>query len=303
MYKCECGKEFDNPQSFNGHKSHCEIHLNSAGKADIKERLKQSLKLAGKKANKINHEKAELKKLEELTKWISEQHTCEKCGKVMTSKFGSGRFCSKVCANSHLKSTEAKLKISLSLKNNKNRKIILKQEKFKETYLKNPKICPICNHIISYEKRKRIFCSDNCENIFHSKKAKEHHLGGITKGHGSGIAGKYKGIKCDSKYELAFLVYCLENNINIKRNKKAFKYVSFDAKLHNFYPDFYLENENKYIEIKGYYQTNTPYKINAMQNQNINFEILYWEDLEKCFKYIKDKFNLSYATLEKLYDK
>jgi len=26
-YKCECGKEFDNSQAFNGHKSHCKIHL------------------------------------------------------------------------------------------------------------------------------------------------------------------------------------------------------------------------------------------------------------------------------------
>ena len=25
--KCICGKEFTNPQAFNGHKSHCEIHL------------------------------------------------------------------------------------------------------------------------------------------------------------------------------------------------------------------------------------------------------------------------------------
>ena len=25
-YICECGKEFDNSQSFNGHKSHCKVH-------------------------------------------------------------------------------------------------------------------------------------------------------------------------------------------------------------------------------------------------------------------------------------
>lgn len=26
MYTCECGKKFNNPQSFNGHKCHCEEH-------------------------------------------------------------------------------------------------------------------------------------------------------------------------------------------------------------------------------------------------------------------------------------
>ena len=25
-YVCVCGKEFDNPQAFNGHKSHCKVH-------------------------------------------------------------------------------------------------------------------------------------------------------------------------------------------------------------------------------------------------------------------------------------
>ena len=34
MYICECGKEFDNPQKFNGHKTHCKIHLACVGKLD-----------------------------------------------------------------------------------------------------------------------------------------------------------------------------------------------------------------------------------------------------------------------------
>ena len=25
-FMCECGKTFDNPQSFNGHKSRCKVH-------------------------------------------------------------------------------------------------------------------------------------------------------------------------------------------------------------------------------------------------------------------------------------
>lgn len=34
-----------------------------------------------------------------LQKWIDERHCCEICGKLMTIKYGSGRFCSKECAN------------------------------------------------------------------------------------------------------------------------------------------------------------------------------------------------------------
>ena len=31
-FTCECGQEFDNPQKFNGHKSHCEVHLKAVNK-------------------------------------------------------------------------------------------------------------------------------------------------------------------------------------------------------------------------------------------------------------------------------
>lgn len=27
MYICECGETFDKPNNFNGHKSHCKVHL------------------------------------------------------------------------------------------------------------------------------------------------------------------------------------------------------------------------------------------------------------------------------------
>jgi very-short-patch-repair endonuclease len=35
LYRCECGKEFNNYQSLNGHFSHCKIHRIAVGKGDI----------------------------------------------------------------------------------------------------------------------------------------------------------------------------------------------------------------------------------------------------------------------------
>ena len=43
-------------------------------------------------------------------------YICEKCGKEVTEKFGSGRFCSQSCANSRVRSDEVTRKISDSLK-------------------------------------------------------------------------------------------------------------------------------------------------------------------------------------------
>lgn len=42
---------------------------------------------------------------------------CEKCNKVHDGKFGSGKFCSKSCANSRIRSKETIEKISISVKN------------------------------------------------------------------------------------------------------------------------------------------------------------------------------------------
>lgn len=73
--------------------------------------------------------------------------------------------------------------------------------------------------------------------------------GGLRKGAGRGKNGWYKGYWCDSSWELAFVIYNLDNNINFERNKKYFEY-KYKEKIYKYYPDFILNGE--YIEIKGY---------------------------------------------------
>lgn len=97
-YKCVCGKIFDNPQKFNGHKSNCKVHiLNKYGRLDVfDENRKVAAKKTSAKLKQLCAEKAQAK----LNHWINEQHTCETCGKLLTEKYGSGRFCSAQCARS-----------------------------------------------------------------------------------------------------------------------------------------------------------------------------------------------------------
>ena len=119
-YTCECGKSFDDPQSYNGHKTHCREHYLAVYGTDKKYIENKQLDLN--KIEKMNIARRsqaikfkEAKKLE-LDKWIAEQHKCEKCGKIMTEKYGSGRFCCRSCSNSKQHSEDSKLKTSLSLK-------------------------------------------------------------------------------------------------------------------------------------------------------------------------------------------
>lgn len=115
-YKCECGKEFDNPQKFNGHKSQCTTHLILFGKIESRDEKSKKFINGGLKANCDRKEKAAKLKQENIDKWISEKHACEKCGKIMTKKFGTGRFCSVSCSHSRQFPQVLRDKISNKLK-------------------------------------------------------------------------------------------------------------------------------------------------------------------------------------------
>ena len=79
----------------------------------------------------------------------------------MTEKYGSGKFCSKSCANSsRTVSSETKQKISQSLRHNHNgRKQQIAAQKY---YQENLKYCTICGKPIPYENRRKDTCSTEC---------------------------------------------------------------------------------------------------------------------------------------------
>ena len=82
------------------------------------------------------------------------------------------------------------------------------------------------------------------------KHAIANNYGGYKPGSGRGKSGWYKEIWCDSSWELAFVMYCLDHNINIIRNTKRFKY-SWKGKSKNYIPDFIIDGE--LVEIKGFW--------------------------------------------------
>ena len=74
--------------------------------------------------------------------------------------------------------------------------------------------------------------------------------GGYHKNLGRGKKGYYKNIWCDSSWELAFVIYHLEHNIQFERNWKKFPYI-FEDKEYSYIPDF-IYPDGTYIEVKGY---------------------------------------------------
>ena len=112
-YQCICGKCFTSSQAINSHKGYCEQYLRATGKYESV-KARRATGQANAEVSRLHN--YIIKKQALFDTWVSEKHVCEKCGKVMTEKYGSGRFCSRSCANSRTPSESTKNKIAKSLK-------------------------------------------------------------------------------------------------------------------------------------------------------------------------------------------
>lgn len=117
--------------------------------------------------------------------------------------------------------------------------------------------------------------------------------GGLRKGAGRGKKGRYKGIWCDSSWELAYLIYCLENDKKIERCTEYFEYV-FENKTHKYFPDFIVDGT--YVEIKGFDTAKVKAKIEQFPKDK-EYRILYEADLSPAFAYVKTKYGKNFIDL------
>ena len=120
--------------------------------------------------------------------------------------------------------------------------------------------------------------------------AQERKLGGYVQGSGRGKKGWYKGFFCDSSWELAYVVYCLEHNIDIKRNTERRQYI-WQGKVKNYIPDFIVQGN--ITEVKGYKTEQWLAKLEA----NSDVAVLYEKDLKPVLEYVKNKYGKDFISL------
>jgi hypothetical protein len=118
-------------------------------------------------------------------------------------------------------------------------------------------------------------------------------FGGYRKGSGRGKKGWYKGFFCDSSWELAYVIYCLDHSIQIERNTTKLKYV-FENKERSYTPDFLVEGV--LTEVKGFKSPQWEAKL----KYNPDVRVLYEAEMNPIIEYVESHYGRDFT---KLYEK
>lgn len=287
MYTCKyCGKQFEKVQSCSAHIAYCRLSPNYKENIRRKSIRMKGISTVTQKMIDSHPEKYIKKEFKII---------CPKCGNgfIITcteNDFKKGKYrhyCSRKCANSHVVSIETKVKIGNSVRNS---------EKFKKSILKTTKIqyCKYCEK--EYKDKHSQFCSKECKALYLKNVLSK--CGGFREHSVKNYkSGWYKGIHCDSSWELVFLIYHFDHNISISRCKEVRKYIDVNGIERKFYPDFVVNGQ--IIEIKG------KQDINYINKQNYNKDVtfLFKSDMQFYINYVVNKYGSDYIRMYDTKDK
>lgn len=229
-----------------------------------------------------------IKRLEEYN---SNPKTCLNCGNVISYKNKSWqKYCSRTCSATFTQksggrvwSNESKQKMSEWAKNH--------AHKIPKTKIQV--LCLECNKPFEHFKsKKQLCCSKNCYYTYAKKtRLLKGKRGGYREKGGRGKQGWYKGYYCNSSWELAWVIYQLDNGKIFKRNTEGFSYI-FEGESKKFYPDFIIDDE--YVEIKGYHSPQFTAKADQFPHK---LKILHKKDMSEYFNYTISKYGKRFTDL------
>jgi len=216
---------------------------------------------------------------------------CENCESQHDGSYASGRFCSSKCArcfSTKKNRAEINRRVSLTLSGS----YTGKDNSFYKAnpdYIRPTRECLICKTSFeTIQSSNKVYCSPKC-----ARKGQVTPTGGYRPGSGRGKSGWYKGYWCDSSWELAWVIYHLDHNIEFVRSKTYFNY-TFNDKTLRYYPDFVINDT--FIEIKGYRSPQYEAKLKQLPS-DVKIIVLYREDLKDIFKYVTTKYGTDYVKL------
>lgn len=222
---------------------------------------------------------------------------CAVCGKeyevfVSNKEYLQGKYrkcCSKLCSN------------RLTKMNSNQSELNQKRSDTLKLYYKDKRKTYICQHcgnvyVRTADNRSFRYCSDDCMRAERHKKLSElaiaNQVGGLKPEttHSYYKRGYYNNIWCDSSWELAFVIYCLDHDMTIQRNDDYFEYL-YDGKIYKFYPDFIVNG--KLVEIKGFYTL----KNKAKKEQYPDIEFIDKDKIQPYLDYAIQKYGSNFTDL------
>ena len=132
----------------------------------------------------------------------------------------------------------------------------LYKEKQRQIRLKNGDCMTDSGKLRASERNKKLFQDPVYREKF-SNRMKEAVLANPESYSDKNIVGRSKhftidGIRYNSSWEYEVAQYLTDANINWKRGKLAPEKYYWNESWHFYFPDFYLEDYNCYVEVKGY---------------------------------------------------
>jgi len=118
--------------------------------------------------------------------------------------------------------------------------------------------------------------------------------GGYRRTSGRGKHGWYRGIWCDSSWELAWVMFHLDHGIPFKRNRDRFEY-EWNGETHRYLPDFKM-SDGQYVEVKAWLNEQGKAKLAACPGVSV----LMKNEMEPFIRYAVEKYGKDFV---KLYDK
>ena len=210
---------------------------------------------------------------------------CHYCNKALSFDKKSNKFCSRSCSAI---SSNAKRRYNKNLGSNDIKFVLKKLNKLPSKGNHDSKRlignCLTCGiQFQFYKSDARKFCSRLCTKA-----------GGYRPGSGKSKTGYYKGFYCGSSWELAFLIWHLDNNIPIKRCTSKFIY-KWQNKNYFYYPDF--EISDKIYEIKG-----KICEVDYVKIASCNAILVHGSHIKYYIEYVSKKYNVAKNKLWLLYD-
>jgi endogenous inhibitor of DNA gyrase (YacG/DUF329 family) len=214
---------------------------------------------------------------------------CVCCGNDIPYEKRKNKFCSSVCSGKVINLGR------VASKDHREKISQIMRKKVKDGELptafksieKTKRNCEICQKEfdLSHRTSKRKFCSRECA-------VKNPKCGGYRRGSGRGKKGWYKGYWCDSSWELAWVIYSLDNGLNFSRNTRGFEY-AFEGKQRKYYPDYLMEDET-YVEVKGYETEQWKSKLSQFFGR---LSVLGENEMKPILDYVVEKYGKDFVRL------